>query len=75
MQGSVLQIVATSVAMTAGVAALSSGISGWMRRRASAVERGLLVTSAILLFLPQPAATLSGAALAAVTVGSHWRRR
>ena len=74
LQGSALEVVATSVAVVLGIAALSAGIAGWMRRRASGIERGLLVTAAILLFLPQPAATLSGAALAAATVGSHWRR-
>jgi TRAP-type uncharacterized transport system fused permease subunit len=74
LQGSALEVVATSVAVVLGIAALSAGISGWMRRRAHVIERGLLVTAAILLFLPQPAATLSGAALAAATVGSHWRR-
>jgi len=74
LQGSALEVVATSVAVVLGVAALSAGIGGWMRRRATSAERGLLIAAAILLFLPQPAATLSGAVLAAATVGSHWRR-
>jgi TRAP transporter 4TM/12TM fusion protein len=75
LQGSPLEVAATSVAVMIGITALSAGIAGWLRRRASGVERLLLVTAATLLFLPQPAAALSGAAIAAATVGSHWRRR
>ena len=37
------------------------------------IERGLLVTAAVLLFLPQPTARLAGMAIAAVTVVRHWR--
>jgi TRAP transporter 4TM/12TM fusion protein len=74
LQGSAPEVAATSVAVMIGITALSAGIAGWLRRRASVVERLLLVSAAILLFLPQPAAALSGAAIAAATVGSHWRR-
>jgi TRAP transporter 4TM/12TM fusion protein len=74
LQGSATEVAATSVAVMIGITALSAGIAGWLRRRASVVERLLLVSAAILLFLPQPTAALSGAAIAAATVGSHWRR-
>ena len=51
LQGTVLHVVSTSVAAVIGIAALSIGISGWLRRKLTLVERGLLVTAAVLLFL------------------------
>ena len=48
-------------------------ISGWLRRKASLVERGLLLSAAVLLFFPQPVAKLGGAAIGAVTIVRHWR--
>jgi len=74
LQGSALQVIVTSVAAVLGVASLSAGISGWMRGRASILERVMLVASAALLFFPQPLAILSGGALAMLTVALHWRR-
>jgi TRAP transporter 4TM/12TM fusion protein len=73
LQGSALHIVLTSAAAVLGIAALSVGISGWLRRKASIIERGLLVTAAVLLFFPQPMAKLGGAAVGAVTIARHWR--
>ncbi len=65
LQGSALEVVATSVAAVLGVAALSAGICRLDAASSQhSLERGLLVAAAVLLFLPQPAATLSGAALA-----------
>jgi TRAP transporter 4TM/12TM fusion protein len=74
LQGSARQILVTSLAAVLGIAALSMGIAGWIRRRAGVFERLLLLGSAGLLFLPQPAAIVSGGALAIVTVTLHWRR-
>jgi TRAP transporter 4TM/12TM fusion protein len=73
LQGTVLHIVTTSAAAALGIAALSVGISGWLRHKASLIERGLLLSAAVLLFLPQPMAKLAGAAVAVVTVVRHWR--
>ena len=74
LQGSALRIVVTSVAAVLGVAALSVGIAGWIRHRASTLERVLLVGAALLLFFPQPLAILSGGALGLLTMALHWRR-
>ncbi len=75
LQGDALQVLGTSAAAALGIAALSAGISGWMRQQATVIERALLVIAAFLLFLPQPAVVLSGAVLAGLTVARHWRRR
>jgi TRAP transporter 4TM/12TM fusion protein len=74
LEGSLLQIVTSSAAAAVGIAALSAGISGWIRSHATIVERALLVVAAVLLFLPQPAAMLVGAAIASIVVVFHWRR-
>jgi TRAP transporter 4TM/12TM fusion protein len=73
LQGSVLHVVSTSAAAVLGIAALSVGISGWLKRQASLVERGLLLAAAVLLFFPQPMAKLGGAAIGAMTTVRHWR--
>jgi TRAP-type uncharacterized transport system fused permease subunit len=51
LQGTVLHVVSTSAAAVLGIAALSIGISGWLHRRLTPVERGLLVIASVLLFL------------------------
>jgi TRAP transporter 4TM/12TM fusion protein len=74
LEGTMLQIVASSAAAAVGIAALSAGISGWIRSHATIVERALLVVAAVLLFLPQAAAMLTGTALAGAVVVLHWKR-
>ena len=73
LEGTVAQILVSSTAAAVGMAALSAGISGWIRGHASLLERALLIVAAVLLFLPQPAALLGGGALAAIVVVLHWR--
>ena len=68
LQGSVVHIVSTSAAAVLGIAALSIGISGWLRRQATVGERCLLVAAAVLLFLPEPMARLAGLACAAIAM-------
>ena len=74
LEGTVLQIITSSAAAAVGIAALSAGISGWMRSHATIVERALLVVAAVLLFLPHAAAKLAGVALAGAVLVAHWRR-
>jgi TRAP-type uncharacterized transport system fused permease subunit len=57
-----------------GVVAIAVSAVGWIRRAASPVERTLVATAAVLLFVPNVAAALSGAALLAVVVAVHWLR-
>ena len=74
LEGTMLQIVVSSAAAAVGIAALSAGISGWLRNHATIVERALLIVASVLLFLPQSAAMLTGAALASAVVVLHWKR-
>ena len=73
LQGSVAHVVSTSAAAVLGIAALSIGISGWLRRQATVAERMLLVAAAVLLFFPQPMAKLAGVACATVAMLKHWK--
>ena len=57
-----------------GVVAIAVSAAGWIRRRASPLERALAAIAAALLFVPSVAVALSGAALLAVVVAVHWRR-
>jgi len=75
LQGTAVDVISTSIAAVVGVIALSAGISGWLRDRATALERALLLSSAVLLFLPQTTSRMAGAILVAVVTTLHWRRR
>ena len=74
LQGSLADIAMSSAAAAVGIAALSSGVAGWIRSHANVVERTLLIGASVLLFVPQPAARLSGTAVAVAVVALHWRR-
>jgi TRAP-type uncharacterized transport system fused permease subunit len=73
LQGTVVHVVSMSATAVLAIAALSAGISGWLRRKASAIERALLIGAAVLLLFPQPAVKLAGMATALVTILRHWR--
>ena len=74
LQGRVIDVVRTCVGAVFGIAALSAAISGWLRARLSAIERILLITATVLLFMPQSALALVGGIIAASTATIHWRR-
>ena len=57
-----------------GVMGIAVSAAGWIRRAASPVERALAAVAAALLFVPNVAVALSGAALLAVIIAVHWRR-
>ena len=57
-----------------GVMGIAVSAAGWIRRAASPVERALAAVAAVLLFVPNVAVALSGAALLAVIIAVHWRR-
>jgi len=48
--------------------------AGWIRRAASPVERALAAIAAALLFVPNGAVALGGAALLGVIIAAHWFR-
>jgi TRAP transporter 4TM/12TM fusion protein len=61
----------TTLAAAAGVAALAACASGWIRGAATPVERVMAAAAAVLLFIPRPAATICGAAILIITVAVH----
>jgi TRAP-type uncharacterized transport system fused permease subunit len=74
MQAPLLDVLWVSAAAVVGVCALSAGIGGWMRGRATALERAASVAAAVMLFVPRPVATVAGLALAGATIAAHWIR-
>jgi TRAP-type uncharacterized transport system fused permease subunit len=57
-----------------GVLAIAVSAAGWIRRAASPAERVLAAIAAVLLFVPNVAVALGGAALLVVIVMAHWFR-
>ena len=74
LQGSVVDVLWTSLAAILGVAALAAGLGGWIRGAATALERALCIAAAALLFIPRPGATVAGAGLLGITAAMHWVR-
>jgi TRAP-type uncharacterized transport system fused permease subunit len=68
LDGSVADIVWVSLMSAIGVAALSAGTGGYVRRAASPLERGLL------MFGGKAEPIAAGAALIGVAAAMHWRR-
>jgi TRAP transporter 4TM/12TM fusion protein len=74
--GPVAGIVWTSVTAALGVGALSMGLGGYLRSRATAGERILACAGGALLFYPTAAADAAGLVITALAVGAHvWRAR
>ena len=67
-------ILSTSTAAL-GVIALAAGFGGWIRTRATAAERVLLVAAGLLLFYAQRWADWTGAVLLVLTLALHLGRR
>ncbi|MGH7300868.1 MAG: hypothetical protein ACREJE_10685 [Candidatus Rokuibacteriota bacterium] len=58
-----------------GIFCLAAGLQGWLRRRATPLDRALLVTAAILLVIPNAMADLGGLLLLGLTWGLQSLRR
>jgi TRAP transporter 4TM/12TM fusion protein len=58
-----------------GVFCLAAGLQGWLRRRATALERALLITAGILLVVPNLMADAGGLLLLALVWGLQSLRR
>ncbi len=67
LQGSVVEILVTSVASAIGVVALAAGIGGYFARRASLVDRALLLAAGLLLVVPGLVTDVLGLGLLAAT--------
>ena len=74
LQGSAATAAWTSLTAAAGVCALAFGAGGWLRRRATIVERALATAGGLLLMYPASATDAAGLACFALAVGLHLGR-
>jgi TRAP transporter 4TM/12TM fusion protein len=70
-QGPALHILSASVTAALGVAAVAAGLGGWIRRRASPLERAALIVSGLFLVYAGRWADILGLALMAVVLILH----
>jgi TRAP transporter 4TM/12TM fusion protein len=64
----------TSLTAALGVAGLAFGAGGWLKQRATVVERVLAVSSGLLLIYPRPVFDVAGIALLTIAVALHVSR-
>ena len=75
MHGTPRGIAGVTLSASAGIAALAVALGGWIRHRASRVERGLAGVAGALLCYAAGPADLAGLALLAVVLFLHFGRR
>ena len=75
MHGTPRGIAGVTLSASAGIAALAVALGGWIRHRASRVERGLAGVAGALLCYAAGPADLAGLALMAVVLFLHFGRR
>ena len=76
LQGPIGDIAWTSTTAAIGVCALAVGAGGWLRRRTTALERGLAAAAGLLLMFPAAATDVAGLAGFALMIALHlWRTR
>ncbi|MFC1886264.1 TRAP transporter permease [Thermodesulfobacteriota bacterium] len=73
MIGSPLGIITTLVRVSIGIAALTSGLDGWLLRRATWGERILFIVGGLALCVPVWSISLGGATLTLLAVALQWR--
>ena len=74
LQGSAGAVAWSLLTASLGVLATAVSAAGWIRRAASPVERALAGIAAAMLFVPNVAVALGGAALLGVMIAAHWVR-
>ena len=73
LKGSLLDIATATLTAAAGVAMLAAGLGGWIRRRASLVERVLATAAGALLCYGAGWADFTGIIISAVVLFLHFR--
>ncbi|MDQ7843098.1 MAG: TRAP transporter fused permease subunit [Armatimonadota bacterium] len=75
LRAPVADVIKVTITASAGLGAMAAGVNGWLLRRATLLERAVLVAAGLLLIYP--AATLDLLALAAVAgvAGVQWFSR
>ena len=74
LRGPVSTIVWSSVTAALGVVALAFGAGGWLKQRASLLERTIAIVSGLLLIYPSAGTDAVGLALLIASVGLHFLR-
>ncbi len=74
LQAGAADILSSTVTAVLGVGALAAGFGGWIQRRATLVERGLLVVAGVLLFYARSWSDWTGLAVLLVAVFLHLSR-
>ena len=75
LMGSWTEIGFAVVPAVAGVFCLAAALQGWLRCRATMLERALLLVAGALFIVPSVAADVVAAALLGATYGLQWIRR
>jgi TRAP-type uncharacterized transport system fused permease subunit len=75
LKGSLTNIIITNVTALIGVGALAAGMSGWLVRKTTWVERPLLLAAGLILVYPSPAADIVGIILVAAVALWQWRTK
>ena len=75
MHGTLRDIAEVTLSASAGIAAFAVALGGWIRHRASRVERGLAGVGGVLLCYAAGRAEVVGLALLAVVLFLHFGRR
>ena len=68
LQGNLLNIIFATVSALVGITALTMGVGGWLLRKASWIERIILVVAGLILIYPSTNLDLIGLALFAVVL-------
>jgi TRAP transporter 4TM/12TM fusion protein len=75
LQGPVSGVLWSSATAAAGVCALAIGAGGWLRHRASGVERTLAIAAGLLLMYPAAATDIAGLLCFVATIVLHLSRQ
>jgi TRAP transporter 4TM/12TM fusion protein len=75
LRGDWEKILWTTISSAVGLGALAAGLTGWLLKSATMIERGLLVAGGLLLLYPDLLQDLLGAALFAAALLSQYYRR
>jgi len=75
LKGSLTNILLTNLTALIGVGALAAGMSGWLIRKTTWVERPLLLAAGLILVYPSPAADILGVGLVAAVALWQWRTK
>ncbi len=72
LQGDGWEIVFATISAIAGITALTTGVGGWLLRKANLIERVILVVAGLLLIYPEQNFDLVGLALFGLVAAWQW---